>query len=56
MGQILTGICDRAGEGTVFLYYYVADTLSAEEIADLQDGSEMSCTSQAGIWCDVWSG
>jgi len=55
LGVVLTGICNRMGEGTVYLYYYVDDDLPEEEIADRQSTSQGSCEAGGGVWCGVWA-
>lgn len=57
LGVVLTGICNRNGEGTVYLFYYVDDELPDEEIADRQQTAKGSCeaTMPVGVWCPVWS-
>lgn len=57
LGVVLTGICNRNGEGTVYLFYYVDDDLPDDEIADRQQTSKGSCeaTMPVGVWCPVWS-
>ena len=54
LGVVLTGICNRMGESTVYLFYYVDDDLPDEEIADRQSTSEGSCEATGGVWCPVW--
>lgn len=57
LGVVLTGICNRNGEGTVYLFYYVDDDLPDDEIADRQQTAQGSCeaTMPVGVWCPVWS-
>lgn len=54
LAEALTGICNRAGEGTVFLFYYADASLDDDAISMAQAASEGSCTGTGGVWCDVW--
>ena len=53
-GMVLTGICDQQSGGEVFLFYWVADTLSDPEILDLRDDHREECEALPGVWCDTF--
>lgn len=54
MGMVLTGICDQQSAGEVFLFYWVADTLTDPEILDLRDTHRAECEALPGVWCDTF--